>query len=122
MQGHRFLGIAMVLAGAMLMWMVVAAATVTQVQLDDPLVGHLARNSIWYVAAATVVGLLGSVVFFPLAPGNRRRRRAVAHHAMAHRLRSADDVHRKSKLAVLRWTTTAAAWAGGCLRKRLRLR
>jgi hypothetical protein len=64
MQGHRFLGIAMVLAGAMLMWMVVAAATVTQVQLDDPLVGHLARNSIWYVAAATVVGLLGSVVFF----------------------------------------------------------
>jgi hypothetical protein len=76
MQGHRFLGIAMVLAGAMLMWMVVAATTVTQVQLDDPLVGHLARNSIWYAATAMVVGLLGGVVFFRGA-GTARRSRAL---------------------------------------------
>ena len=73
MQGHRFLGVAMVLVGAMLMWMVVAAATVADDQLADPLVGHLAQNSIWYVGVAAVIGLFGGIVFFRALAGRRSR-------------------------------------------------
>jgi len=73
MQGHRFLGIAMVLAGAMLMWMVVAATTVSEDQLADPLVGHLAQNSIWYIGVATVIGISGVIVFVLAVVGRRSR-------------------------------------------------
>jgi hypothetical protein len=62
LRGNRILGATIFFVGAILMGMAYLAADTPADQLDDPLVGHLAKNTILYLFLATDALLSGAIV------------------------------------------------------------
>ena len=88
MRSHHVLGITIALAGAALAAMVVAATNATPDQLDDPVIGDLARDTVSYLSGAAAMFVAGLTMLF--IPGRR---------AHAHRNREADSTETLGSLS-----------------------
>ena len=69
MRSHHVLGITIALGGVALAAMVIAATNATPDQLDDPVIGDLARDTFSYVTGATAMFVAGLTMLF--IPGRR---------------------------------------------------
>lgn len=70
LQSNRILGVVVLLGGAMLSWMAIAAGSVPEDQLGDPLIGHLAEHTFRYLTLAIAALISGGVLF--VIGGHRR--------------------------------------------------
>jgi len=72
MRSHHVLGITIALGGALLAGMIVATTNATPDQLDDPVIGDLARDTIRYATVAAAIFVSGIALLF--VPGRNAKR------------------------------------------------